>query len=370
MTGQTRRSLLRVALGTPFVAVAGCLGDDDDNEGTTDGNGLLGGQNGETPTDTPNVTATSVEKDTETQTETPTKTESTTGTETRTETPTETDPPTGDEAFYRWLPTPIGDGPVEGFGFTYWNSKDLRTASDTLGEDYSDSGEGLIPWLDEPIDEQLLLTVESVAKNPTYSVTEPSQIYTGEFDKETVADRIENDETYDWDSKSEYDNKILFTDEGRTDNPGITITVGPTELLSVVDVLDVEEPTITERLLDTNAGRIPLVQAISEDVGTIFQLLDGGTVVEFAYGDAYSASGEDAPEGSVHSYDITPETTERQFIFVFQNGDAIREDRLTEISNGLAEDGYTDVSQNVDGKFAIISGTRPTEEVGNLDTVF
>lgn len=265
----------------------------------------------------------------------------------------------GDATFYEWLAAPIGDDPIEDYGFRYFDTAQLRAVADQFPR-FEGSGTDILP-AGGPVDGQLLFPIESVAQNPDTPSSEPLQVYFGDFDPQAVADGIQQSQGYDWGSPVEYGDMTLYVDEPSGSEPGVTWGFGESVSLFSRHVLESQGTQVAERVIDNSTGDGTPVWNRSEDVARLLELLAGETIVECYYGDVYGTGLQTL--GVALSHTISQETVDIQGILVFESPDTLDDQLIDQFQTGFAEDGYRNLSTTTEGKFGVISGSAPTDDV-------
>lgn len=355
MNDQRRRTLLKAAVASVALPVAGCS-EDSDSGSPTNGDSGDGADNQTENADGEDGGETNSGDDEDSGREQDDGRKSVV---------------VGNQPYTRWLPAPetAADSSVEQLAFVYVDGAELRSLEDSL----SDAAAEQVPREDAlrliqrgSVDEYIRL--QTPIREPDVEYATQTDIYTGSFDRTAILDAYRNYEDTEWDDESEY-GEFTFLTTSRTDQrPGLSVGVSESTVLYVPHTIDDEETQIIEQFADAGAGDIQRVHEADSQIARLFSEVDGSTFVSFTYGSEFVTGGPDRepPEGllgAVGGTTVGESKTERKSVFPFADKQtaAAARDEETFPEEGYRSDG--DISESVDGTIYTLTETLPTEEV-------
>lgn len=313
MPGPSRRHLLQAAVAGGFATIAGCLGDDDGN--------------GESM---------------------PTPTPATGG--------------VGDQLFAEWLPAPLDSDEVNQQWFLYTDIEHILSLSDVLPEEATESfGTTELQWGDGTISQQLSAT--SLYQNPDQNRVNPVTIIRGEYDQASMIDAFESEESDSIDSQTDIDEFTVFIQEPSDTNSAGSLAIGPSVLMFIAHTVENEGTESVEAIIDAGAGEGERLHQADDSLAQLMAELEGVAFADFGY----------APEGPqsqsyAQGYVLDETEVTRRIALLFDSEGAVDEELTDEMTTGLEEDGFADVTSNQDGTLVRIEGSKPTDELQMFDS--
>ena len=193
----------------------------------------------------------------------------------------------------------------------------------------------------------------------------PVSIVLGDYDTDAVVQAIESER--EWDRQAEAEQTTLFVAEQTDSTPAQTWGINSSAFLGARSLLAEQDTTVIERLLETRAGRVPRVYEQSEELRRLVELVGGEIIVEFY--DGCPLSGDAKLAGQMLSHTITRETVETQWTLVFESSDAVNDQIAPDVSEGLDETGYQNVSVTEQDRIVTISGTGSPEATERIQSL-
>lgn len=348
MDEQRRRTLLKTAVASLALPLAGC------SEGSDDGS----------PADS--------ESDTDNQTDSAdgSEDESDDANDSEDDDTEQAEFDVGEQPYTKWIPEPAttSNGSVDKLAFVYIDGERMRAVEDSLsGEATRDvPRRDALPLIQEgPVEE--ILRIQSPLREPDFSTIGSTNVYLGEFERDRIADAYANADGANWDDQSEYEGYTLFRIESSDGRPGSTLAVGESAVLYVPQTVENEGTQITETFIDAGAGRAERVHEIDTEIARIYDYIAGSTFVSFTYGPELLTNDPEENElaedlfGAVVGVTVGQEETDKVSVFPFTDESTASAARESE---SFPQQGYRsdDISESVDRNFYLVRQTLPTEQ--------
>jgi hypothetical protein len=366
MRRQPRRAVLKSAVGVTVAGLAGCSEQSDSEEGPSE-NDADGSATNDSSDDTGSDDQ--FADDSTDQSDGADESDGTDSTESES-----VDVTLPDILYTNWFPAPSDGAAVDSLQFQFFDSGHLRSVADalpsTIQGNYGESGYNIVPEGTGPVDSQLLLN--PLGQDASQYLTRPLYVYGGDFDKPALETAVEDDADF---YRNSYANRTMYGDftvyayDATGDYQAMTVGISDDYFFQRSRSSSLEGIDVTKRIINASVGSLERVQDRSTTVARMYDLLDGGTIVNVSFDDDTLAA-DDPKTGIGLAYSLAEDTTKLRWVFAFPDPDSVASNQLDGIETQLQEDGFSDISRTEEGPVIRVAGSKPTADLDRIQTLY